>query len=64
MPIIIVLSLLGLIGIISPKASWYISNWWKFDGDAEPSRVSLLLYRMGGIVFLIISFIMYRSMYG
>lgn len=44
---------LGIMFTINPKASWLLSNWWKLDGDAEPSRFSLSFYRLGGIVYLI-----------
>ncbi|WP_373446987.1 DUF6199 family natural product biosynthesis protein [Saccharibacillus sp. O23] len=52
---------LGLVGTISPRASWVLSNWWKVEGDAQPSSISLVLYRIGGIVFLLVGiFLIYR----
>ncbi|MCR8656893.1 hypothetical protein [Paenibacillus endoradicis] len=42
---VILFLIIGVLSIISPKASWYLSNWWKFDGDVEPSAASLSLYR-------------------
>ncbi|WP_340016781.1 DUF6199 family natural product biosynthesis protein [Paenibacillus sp. FSL K6-1318] len=51
---IIVFNLMGLISVFSPRTSWLLSNWWRFEGDAEPSSVSLLFYRIGGVVFLIV----------
>ena len=56
---IIVFFILGVVGIISPKISWYLTNWWKFDGQVEPSKASLLLYRLGGVIFLILAIIIY-----
>ncbi|GAA0381432.1 DUF6199 family natural product biosynthesis protein [Bacillus horti] len=56
---IIVLFVLGLIGAIYPKASWFISNWWRFQGEAEPSQVSLFVHRITGLVFLVVSISMF-----
>ncbi|MGM1045854.1 MAG: DUF6199 family natural product biosynthesis protein [Bacillota bacterium] len=55
---VIVFLIIGILSIISPKASWYLSNWWKFDGDVEPSSVSLFLYRLSGIVLTIVGFVL------
>lgn len=57
--IIIAFFILGLLGTISPKFSWYLSNWWKVEGNYEPSKASLLLYRFSGIMFLIIAIIIF-----
>ncbi len=52
---IIVFMILGFIGTISPRTSWYLSNWWKFRSDAEPGEASLILYRVGGIILILVS---------
>lgn len=53
----------GLIGVISPRASWYLSNWWRVQDDAEPSRVSLYLYRISGVLFLIVAAVLVYTVY-
>ncbi|MEK4061510.1 MULTISPECIES: DUF6199 family natural product biosynthesis protein [Paenibacillus] len=45
---IVVFTVIGIISLISPRASWYLSNWWRYEGETEPSSFSLLLYRIGG----------------
>lgn len=54
---IIIFGIIGIIGIISPQASWYLSNWWRFENKAETSDTSLVFYRIGGIVFFFGGFI-------
>lgn len=56
--IIILLLIAGLLGIIYPKASWYLSNWWRYQGNASPSEASLLLHRFGGIAYCIVAIIL------
>jgi uncharacterized protein DUF6199 len=52
--IIIIILIVSLISIISPKNSWYMSNWWRFQENAEPSDFSLKLYRIIGILSLFV----------
>jgi hypothetical protein len=53
---------IGLLSIISPRTSWYMSNWWRFQGNIEPSDASLILQRIGGILFIIVAVIViYKS---
>lgn len=55
---IIVFGIIGIIGTISPRASWYLSNWWRFENKTEPSDASLVIYRIGGIVFLLVALLL------
>ncbi len=55
----ILLLILGVIFTIFPKVSWYISNFWKFQDNAQPSSTSLIIYRIGGIVWIIIGIVLY-----
>lgn len=59
----ILFTLLGIIFTISPKASWWLSNWWRFEGDAEPSSFSLLFYRIGGIIFVIVGIVLFIKLF-
>jgi hypothetical protein len=52
--------ILGIIGAIFPRASWYMSEGWKFK-DAEPSDLVLIMNRVMGIVFTIIGFFVMAS---
>ena len=45
----------GLVSLIAPQLTWLWSNWWRYQGDAEPSSLSLWLYRVGGAVLLAVS---------
>ncbi|WP_371871201.1 DUF6199 family natural product biosynthesis protein [Insulibacter thermoxylanivorax] len=56
---IIVFIGIGLLSLISPRSSWFLSNWWRFSGDAEPSDFSLILYRIGGIILLIVGIVLF-----
>jgi hypothetical protein len=48
------LFVLGLINIFAPYVGWYMTEGWKFK-DAEPSDAALLLYRIGGVIGVIVS---------
>lgn len=61
--LIFIFFILGLVGLIVPKVSWMISNFWRYEGNAEPSKASLLLYRMQGILFLVVAIILYFVKY-
>lgn len=52
---VVVLLLPGLLQVGSPVAGWWLANFWKVESGAEPSRLSLVLLRMQGIVFLLVS---------
>jgi len=54
----ILLTILGIVFIISPTTSWWLSNWWRFEGDTEPSSFSLAFYRLGGVIYLIIGIVL------
>lgn len=51
--ILVIILFVSLISIISPKVSWYMSNWWRFQENAEPSDLSLSLYRIIGVLSLL-----------
>jgi|GEM_PF-3058074 len=51
--IAVVLAALGIVFVIYPKASWTMSNFWRFEGAAEPSDASLVLYRLQGAGYVI-----------
>ncbi|MGB8454502.1 MAG: DUF6199 family natural product biosynthesis protein [Anaerocolumna sp.] len=55
---IIVFGIIGIIGTISPRVSWYLSNWWRLENKTEPSDASLVIYRVGGIVFLLVALLL------
>lgn len=55
---IFVFTVIGMLSLVSPRISWFLSNWWRFDGDAEPSEASLVIYRIGGIIFLIVGIVL------
>lgn len=52
---IIVFGLIGIIGTISPRASWYLSNWWRFDNKAEPGDAAFVIYRISGIILIVVA---------
>ncbi len=49
------LGALGLLGLVSPHSSWQLSNFWRFEGAAEPSDFSLLMYRLQGALFVLVA---------
>lgn len=54
----IFMSILLLIGIISPKTAWKISEGWKFR-NVEPSTAYLVVNRiMATVIFIVIWFVM------
>jgi hypothetical protein len=55
---ILVFGIIGILGILSPRTSWYLSNWWRFEYKADPSNASLLIYRIGGIIFLLVAILL------
>ncbi|KOP65988.1 hypothetical protein AMS62_12630 [Bacillus sp. FJAT-18019] len=52
---VFVFFIVGLISVISPTTSWLLSNWWRFNGDADPSELSLVIHRIGGVIMLIVA---------
>ncbi len=44
---------LGLMNLLRPRWSWYLSHGWRFK-DAEPSDTALLVNQLGGLVALIV----------
>ena len=56
-----VMLILGVVNAISPETGWRMSEGWKYK-DVEPSEAALLWGRIGGIVCIIIGFvIIFRS---
>ncbi len=45
----ILLLIIGVLNIISPKMSWYLSYGWRFR-NAEPSDAALAVARIGGVI--------------
>lgn len=52
--------IIGIIGAVSPRTTWYMSEGWKFK-NAEPSDAVLILNRVMGVVFSIIGFLILTS---
>jgi hypothetical protein len=48
--------IIGVIHVVAPRASWYMSVGWKFR-DAEPSDAYLALSRLGGGIAAVIALI-------
>jgi len=51
----ILIILLGLFGTIFPHAAWFLGIGWRLQ-DAEPSKLALIVNRMGGILLVIVGF--------
>lgn len=58
----IILVLIGLLAVLSPKTAWYLRCGWRFR-NAEPSEAALILERIGGVIFVMagIGFLFIRS---
>lgn len=52
----LILILLGLLNLLKPEVSWYLSDGWKFK-DAEPSDLALGLARVVGVIMIIVGLI-------
>lgn len=55
--LIILLFIIGIWNVASPRSSWYISYGWRFK-DAEPSDIALWVTKFGGIVAIIVSLVL------
>lgn len=53
----LLLMALGLFEAVFPKAAWYLGYGWRYK-DAEPSDAALLFGRVGGVIVIVIGFIM------
>jgi hypothetical protein len=49
----VIISIILLIGIISPKLAWKISEGWKYK-NAEPSTFYLVMGRIVSIILLVV----------
>jgi len=52
--------ILGAIGVIFPRISWYMSVGWQFK-NAEPSTAALISARIGGIFAIIVGIFLLSS---
>lgn len=50
----VILFILGIIMIISPKLFFTISESWKNDSGTEPSGLFIISTRFGGVLFTIV----------
>ena len=48
----LILIILGIVAIINPKLSWYLSWGWRFK-DVEPSEAALIAARLSGVIFVL-----------
>lgn len=56
-PIIgLLLIIIGLCNLCRPEEMWYMSTGWKFK-DAAPSEDAILWCRVGGVISIIVGFI-------
>lgn len=56
--LIILLILLGAWNAISPYSSWYLSHGWKYK-NVQPSEVSLIWIRIGGMISIGIGILLF-----
>ncbi|NLG51098.1 MAG: hypothetical protein GX552_13405 [Chloroflexi bacterium] len=49
----LVIILFGLFAVISPETAWHLQEGWKFR-NAEPSDLSLIMTRIGGVIAIVI----------
>lgn len=47
----------GVISAIFPSSAWYVSYGWRYK-DNDPSQAALVTQRVGGILLMLIGFIM------
>lgn len=55
----VILSILLIVGIISPELVWTISEGWKFR-DAEPSEAYLVMTRVMSVIMLFVIWFIVR----
>lgn len=53
----LLLILFGAVGVVEPKAIWYLNSGWRYK-DAEPSDLALLVHRFGGGVAAVVGLIL------
>jgi hypothetical protein len=51
--IAVVLLLLGVWNLFAPKSVWWLGHGWAYR-NAEPSDLALTMYRLGGVVLIIL----------
>ena len=51
--------ILGVLQLIYPRAGWWIANFWKVKPGAEPSGFSLWMYRILGLIYVILAVSIY-----
>jgi len=52
----LIITALGILNAGKPEFSWYLSHGWHYK-NAEPSEVSLIVIRIGGVFVIIIGLI-------
>lgn len=50
----------GLVSLIWPRSAWYISYGWRYK-NAEPSETAITFERIGGVIAIIIAFIIFLN---
>lgn len=50
----IILALVGVVMILSPRTFYMLTESWKNGSETEPSDAYILHTRIGGVVFLLI----------
>ncbi|MBQ3534202.1 MAG: hypothetical protein IJA56_03455 [Clostridia bacterium] len=56
-PLGLLLIPLGVLQAVFPQAFWFINHGWRYK-DAEPSELALGLGRAGGVIVIIVGFIL------
>ena len=52
----VLLIIIGLFNLCKPEEMWYFSTGWQFK-NAEPSEEAILWCRLGGVIALIVGFV-------
>ena len=50
----IIVFVIGIWNILLPYSAWYLHSGWKYK-DSEPTEFALAMYRVGGVVSVIVS---------
>jgi hypothetical protein len=44
----------GLYAVVNPRGAALLGRRWLWNGNPEPSRAALVVYRVGGIILLLL----------
>lgn len=55
--VIVLFLIVGILNIVSPLSSWYLSYGWRYK-NSEPSDIALVLCRVSGVICIIIAIVM------